>query len=250
MDDAIGTRAAYRRYTSVAIALHWIIAALILYNLLSGLLRPALPRGFFMFHVSSGLTILILSVLRVVWRLTHKPPPFLPMKPWEAKLAHGVHGLLYAAMLLLPFSGWVLISASPPAGSPGAAYAEAQRAKQGPAPGQGAPGQMGPGRPGSNGPGAGGPSGGSPQRRGPPMFWGLVKIPLIGAVNEIGRTPEGVPEQRELHERIETFHLVGGWIMLLLLVLHVGGALKHQLADKEPELGRMGAGRDPAEGLV
>ena len=225
MDEGLGTRAAYRRYTRVAIALHWIIAALIIYNLFSGLLRPVLPRGFFVFHVSSGLTILILSVVRVVWRLTHKPPPFLPMKTWEAMLAHGVHVLFYVAVLIMPFSGWALISANPPAGSPGAAYVEAQRAQQ-------------PGGPGTRG---------AARRRGPQMFWGLAPIPLIGSVNEIGRMPEGVPEQHALHERIETFHLAGGWIMLLLLVLHVGGALKHQFVDREPELGRMGIGRSPDE---
>jgi cytochrome b561 len=226
MDERLGTAAAYHRYTKVAIALHWIIAALILYNLTSGLLRGFLPRGFFQFHVSAGLTILILSVARVVWRLTHKPPPFLPMKTWEAKLAHGVHFLLYAAMLLLPFSGWALISSNPPAGSPGAAYVEAQRAQQ---------------------PGAPGGQGGAPRRRGPTMFWGIVPVPLIGALNEIGRTPDGVPEQREVHERLETFHGFGGWVMLVLLLLHVGGAVKHHLVDHEPELGRMGVGRAPEQ---
>lgn len=216
----MGTRAAYRRYTHVAIALHWIIAAAIVYNLASGLLRPVLPGGFFVLHISSGLTILILSVARVVWRLTHKPPPFLPMKGWEAKAAHVVHFLLYAAMLLLPFSGWALISANPPAGSPGAAQVAAERAAQGRPP------------------------------RGPVMFWGIVPVPLIGPVNEIGRTPEGLPEQRALHERIETTHLIGGWIMLALFVLHVAGALKHQFLDREPELGRMGVGRRPEQGIV
>jgi cytochrome b561 len=220
LDQGLGTRAAYRRYTHVAIALHWIIALAIIYNLASGLLRPVLPGGFFVLHISSGLTILILSVARVVWRLTHKPPPFLPMKGWEAKAAHAVHFLLYAAMLLLPFSGWALISANPPAGSPGAAQVAAERAAKG--------------RP----------------ARGPAMFWGIVPVPLIGPVNEIGRTPEGLPEQRELHERIETFHLYGGWIMLALFVLHVAGALKHQVLDREPELGRMGVGRRPEEGIV
>ena len=231
------------RYTKVAIALHWIIAAAILYNLLSGLARPVLPRGFFVFHISSGITILALSAFRVVWRLTHRPPPMLPMAAWEKGLAHGVHFLLYAAMLVLPLSGWALVSANPPAGSAGAAFADAQRAQ-----GQAAEPQRLPsggeartaGAPAGEGRGGGQP----PRRRGPTMVWGLVPLPLIAPVNEIGRTPEGVPQQRELHERIETFHLLGGWIMLVLLVLHVGGALKHQLVDRERELARMGLG-DP-----
>lgn len=221
---------AAERYTRVAIALHWLIAAAILYNLISGLLNEVLPRWFFVFHISSGLTILILSLVRVGWRLTHKPPPFLPMRRWEANLAHGVHFLLYAAMLLMPFTGWAMISANPPAGSPGAAYAEQLGAPRAPAPVRAKPG--------------------SPQtpaaparRRAPPLFWGLFPVPLIAAVNEVGRAPAGVPEQRELHERFETIHAVGGWVMLILLVLHLGGALKHQLLDREPELARMGLGR-------
>ena len=224
MDEGLGTRAAYHRYTHVAIVLHWVIAAAIVYNLVSGLLGEYLPGWFFVFHISSGLTVLILSVARVVWRLTHKPPPFLPMQGWEAKLAHGVHFLLYAAMLLLPFSGWALISANPPAGSPGAAQAQAQRAAEATAKGQPAP-----------------------KPRGPTMFWGVVPVPKIGPITEMGRTPEGLPEQRELHERIETIHAIGGWIMLALLVLHLAGALKHHFVDREPELGRMGVGRRPGE---
>ena len=230
------------RYNQVAIILHWLIAIAIFYNLASGLLRPWMPRGFFVFHVSSGITILVLSVLRVVWRLTHKPPPFLPMKVWEAKLAHLVHFLLYAAILLLPFSGWALVSANPPAGSPGAAFAAAERAKrEAPVPQRLPNGQEVRTPGGAAGAGQGG--GQPPRRRGPTMIWGVVKLPLISSVNEIGRTPEGVPQQRALHERIETFHLLGGYVMLFLLVLHVGGALKHQFADDEPELQRMGLGR-------
>jgi cytochrome b561 len=218
------------RYTRVAITLHWLIAAAILYNLASGLLNEVLPRWFFVFHISSGLTILALSIVRVVWKLTHKGPPFLPMKPWEATLARFVHFLLYAAMLLMPFSGWAMISANPPADSPGAAWASAHPNRPAPAPVQAKPGN-----PTTPAPPA--------KKRTPPQFWGLFTVPLIAPVNELGRTAEGVPEQREAHERIETFHAVGGWIMLLLLFLHVGGALKHQWIDREPELARMGLGR-------
>lgn len=203
------------RYTRVAMWLHWLIAAAILYNLSSGLLRPYMPRGFFVFHVSSGITILALTVVRIGWRLTHRPPPFLPMKPWEARLAHGVHFFLYVAMVMLPFSGWAMISANPPAGSPGAAQANAERVAKGQEPRSGKP----------------------------LMIWSVIPLPQISAVSEIGRTPAGLAEQGEVHERIETFHLIGGWLLLLLLILHVGGALKHQYADREPELQRMGLGR-------
>ncbi|MBM6576500.1 cytochrome b [Microvirga sp. SRT01] len=233
------------RYTNVAIALHWAIAALILYNLTSGLLRPVLPRSFFVFHVSSGITILALTVVRVGWRLTHRPPPQLPMARWEHRLAHVVHFLLYAAMLLLPFSGWALVSANPPAGSPGAEWAAANR----PAPPPPAP-TLKPDPTSKGGPAGEGKGGGQPPRkRGPTMLWGVVALPLIGPVNEMGRTAAGVPGQRELHERIETFHALGGWVMLALLALHIAGALKHQFVDRERELARMGIGRRRKSGI-
>ena len=221
---------ARHRYTRVAITLHWLIAAAIAYNLSSGLLRDVLPRGFFALHISSGLTILALSIVRVGWRLTHKPPALLPMRAWERGLAHDVHLLLYGAMLAMPLSGWAMISARPPAGSAGAAYAEQLRAQRTPPVVQAQPG--------------------NPQTaarpappRGAPKFWGLFDVPMIAPVQEIGRTPAGVPEQRALHERIETVHALGGWVMLALLFLHIAGALKHQYVDREPELARMGLGR-------
>ena len=213
-------RHATRRYTRVAIALHWAIAALILYNLLSGLGRGFLPRGFFAFHISSGLTILALTVIRIVWRLTHKPPPLLPMQGWERWLAHGVHFLLYAAMLFVPWTGWVMISANPPAGSPGAAYVAQQRAEEAAAKGEPAP-----------------------QPRAPTRWWGLVRVPMIAPVANLGRAPAGVAEQHEFHEKMEGIHEKVALMLLFLLVLHVGGALKHQLIDREPELARMGLGR-------
>ncbi|PZU09691.1 cytochrome b/b6 domain-containing protein [Sphingomonas sp.] len=206
------------RYSRVAMWLHWLIALAIFYNLASGLLRPVMPRGFFMWHISSGMTIIVLTILRVVWRLTHKPPPFLPMQKWEANVAHVVHFLLYVAMVALPFSGWAMVSANPPIGSPGAAFVAAERAAKAP-----------PGAP-------------APPPRKPTMVWNSFKLPLIGSLSEMGRTPEGVPEQREIHERIEKFHSIGGWLLLILLVLHIGGALKHQFIDREPELQRMGLG--------
>ena len=219
MTNAQYISGARTRYTRVAMWLHWLIAIAIVYNLASGLMRPILPRGFFIWHISSGITILVLSAVRVAWRLTHKPPSFLPMKPWEARLAHVVHFLLYCAMILLPLSGWAMVSTKPPAGSAGATFAEQQRAAQA----------------------KGGQARGG--ARGPTMLWSIVKLPLIEPIQEVGRTPDGVARQHALHERIEAFHLYGAWMLLTLLLIHVGGALKHQFGDGELELARMGLGR-------
>jgi len=234
--DSIASRRL--RYSNVAIALHWAIAALILYNLTSGLLRPVLPRGFFVFHVSSGITILVLTVVRIGWRLTHRAPPYLPMARWDKGLAHSVHFLLYAAMLFMPLSGWAMISANPPAGSPGAAWAAENPPGSPPAP------TLKPDTTSHGGPAGEGKGGGLPPRkRGPTQIWGLFPLPMIAAVQELGRTPAGVPEQREVHERLESFHATGGWILLALLLLHISGALKHQFFDRQRELARMGLGR-------
>ncbi|QJU60111.1 cytochrome b [Sphingomonas sp. AP4-R1] len=214
------------RYTRVAMWLHWLIALAVFYNLASGLLRPVLPRGFFVWHISSGITILALTAVRVLWRLTHRPPPLLPMRKAEATAAHIIHFLLYAAMVLLPLTGWAMISANPPIGSPGAAYARHQAIANAAAQGQLAP----------------------PPRKAT-MVWNLIKLPMIGPINEIGRAPSALAKQNKLHERLERLHMLGGWTMLLLLLIHVGGAMKHQFADREPELQRMGF-RRPARRFI
>jgi len=109
------------RYTGVAIALHWILAILILGMIPVGwwmsdaVLDPASRSKAgeaFQLHKSVGFTILGLSVLRLVWRLTHKaPPPPQAMPGWEKTLARLTHGLFYFLMIALPVTGWVYVSA-------------------------------------------------------------------------------------------------------------------------------------------
>ncbi|MEO1193884.1 MAG: cytochrome b [Pseudomonadota bacterium] len=110
------------RYTSVAIALHWLIAASIILQLASGLwmadainepATQALAFEVYQWHKSLGLTVLILSLLRLLWRLTHRVPG-LPdgMKPWEIMAAKATHVLFYVIMIVMPLTGWVIVSAS------------------------------------------------------------------------------------------------------------------------------------------
>jgi cytochrome b561 len=96
-----------QRYTTVAIALHWTIALLILFNLSLGFFmegfKPQLRAVVVPLHISSGLTVLILTAVRVAWRLTHSPPPFVDgLKRWERTAAHAAHGLIYVLMVLMP----------------------------------------------------------------------------------------------------------------------------------------------------
>jgi len=106
------------RYGAVAMTLHWAIAALILLNIYIGLSLDDYPRGpallaAIQFHESVGLTVLWLSVLRVVWRLFN-PVPTLPAgMPRALKgAAHVSHFLLYLLILIVPLSGWIFASAS------------------------------------------------------------------------------------------------------------------------------------------
>lgn len=107
------------RYSTVAIVLHWTIAALILANIGVGFIMEGLPRPMkevaVPLHISSGITILVLTLARVLWRLTHRPPPFSPhLARWERAAAHTVHALLYLLMIGMPVVGWSIISAHPP----------------------------------------------------------------------------------------------------------------------------------------
>jgi cytochrome b561 len=183
------------RYTSTAIVLHWTIAILILFNLSLGFFMegftPPWKGVVIPLHISSGITVLVLTAGRLIWRLAHRPPPFpSDMKTWECKLAHLVHVVVYVLMFAVPITGWSIISAHPPR------------------------------------PGAG------------PVIWGLIRIPTIGPISNMGPTT-----QKAAHDSFVQAHSIGGWIFVALLLLHIVGALKHQIIDRHAELARMGIGR-------
>jgi cytochrome b561 len=99
-------------YTRVARWLHWIIGLLIIGNLAGGLLGDFAPDLIFPLHKSTGLLILGLSLVRLGWRLTHRPPAFPASMPgWERTLGRVTHWIFYALMILIPLSGWIMSSA-------------------------------------------------------------------------------------------------------------------------------------------
>ena len=106
-----------KRYSAIAIGLHWAIAFLLLGNIFLGwnmFTNEHVPiENRFQLHKSIGITVLILSVTRVLWRMFN-PAPKLPddMAGYEKTLSHFVHGLFYFAMIAIPLSGWALVSAS------------------------------------------------------------------------------------------------------------------------------------------
>ena len=97
---------------------HWVMAALILAQIALGLtaaswrLSPTKLELFF-WHKSTGMLILLLVALRLLWRLAN-PAPALPsgMPAWERAAARASHLLLYALMIALPIAGWIVNSAS------------------------------------------------------------------------------------------------------------------------------------------
>ena len=104
------------RYNTIAITLHWVVASLLLVNVCVGLAASyaddADVRRLVDLHKSLGLTLLGLVLMRILWRLSHKPPPlpraYSRLERWGA---HAAHFSLYAVMLLLPLTGYIHDSA-------------------------------------------------------------------------------------------------------------------------------------------
>ncbi len=104
-------------YTRTAVALHWLMALLILAALPLGLTMTELELTptklkLYAWHKWLGVTVFGLLLVRLVWRATHAVPP-LPagMPVWQRGAAHALHWALYALMLLIPLSGWLMSSA-------------------------------------------------------------------------------------------------------------------------------------------
>ena len=141
-----------------------------------------MPQRFkiYQWHKSFGITVLLLSVFRLVWRLTHKPPA-LPegMKGWEVIAAKITHVGFYALMIGVPLLGWAMVSAS--------------------------------------------------------------TLPIQNELFYLIPLPDmpGVSASKEAAERLKSFHEIGAKLILLLFVLHVGGALKHHFIAKDGTLARM-----------
>ena len=97
---------------------HWLVAALIFTQFALGWLAVAwrlspAKLNLFVWHKSIGMLLLVLVVLRLLWRLRN-PAPALPANTsaWERRAAHASHALLYVLMLAMPLTGWIHNSAA------------------------------------------------------------------------------------------------------------------------------------------
>ncbi|WP_427964938.1 cytochrome b [Altererythrobacter sp.] len=169
------------RYSGVAMILHWLIAIAVIVNwrLAENFehAEDADKLYWITQHKALGITILILSVLRLLWRFTRRPPELAAsLAGWERSLARAVHVIFYVMLIGLPIGGWVASSFS----------------------------------------------------HYPIDFWGLFNVPLLP-----------VAENKELGHEIAEAHGAGATFLLLLVVLHIVGALKHTLIDKDGNIHRM-----------
>ncbi|HQS82536.1 MAG TPA: cytochrome b [Thiobacillus sp.] len=108
---------AANRYSTTAIALHWLVAMLIFATFPLGLYMVELPLSpgklkLYSYHKWIGVTVFLLVAIRLGWRLTHRPPA-LPgdIAAWQRRASAVAHGLLYALMAVIPVSGWLMSSA-------------------------------------------------------------------------------------------------------------------------------------------
>ncbi len=177
-------------YNAGAMLLHWAIALAILFQLAGGFVMMrlnVLPDGsrfaFFQWHKTVGLMVLTLTLARIAWRLLNPPPAHAPMGALEAGAAHLVHGLLYAVMLLVPLSGWLVVSASPTAI--------------------------------------------------PTLLFLSEHLPWPNLPLPAGWRGEGG------EALAATLHTWLAYSTLALLGLHVAGALKHSVLDRQPSLSRI-----------
>src|SRR6478752_10556335 len=99
------------RYSTGAVVLHWLIALALAFQLALGFAMPHDERGFALFqlHKSVGVAIFVLTLLRLAWRLTHRPPAAVE-GGIGGFLAKAVHVLLYMFMIGAPLTGWAMVS--------------------------------------------------------------------------------------------------------------------------------------------
>lgn len=178
------------RYDAVAMSIHWLTAALMIFMVFFG--EDLMKEGEHAakagdtanatfepsIHVSLGFAILLLTVLRIVWRMSHTAPPYpATMKGYEVIASKSLHGLFYLLMVGIPLTGWL-------------------------------------------------------------TFGGfLAEVPAMAGVTVFGTF--AVPAAPITGETFKEMHEIGSNIAMVLIILHVLAALKHQFLDRDGILKRM-----------
>lgn len=107
-----------RKYRGPARLLHWVIAVLLFLMIPAGfvMIQEGLAREIsnrlFIFHKNMGVILLVLILLRVLFRLVNPPPPMTAQLPlWQERIAAASHGLLYLLLVVMPVAGYVRVRA-------------------------------------------------------------------------------------------------------------------------------------------
>jgi cytochrome b561 len=106
-----------QRYSTTAIALHWLAALLIVCGFTLGLSMVDLPISrqklqWYAWHKWIGITVFLLTCARLAWRLWHPAPASPAMPAWQVRAASLTQGALYVLLLVIPVSGWLYSSAT------------------------------------------------------------------------------------------------------------------------------------------
>ena len=102
-------------YGTAAKVFHWLVVALLIVQYPLGKFMPHIHRGMtpgdaMTFHISFGITILALMVLRLFWRITHPVTPARSLPAWQQLISEAVHWLLYVLVLATTMTGWIFAS--------------------------------------------------------------------------------------------------------------------------------------------
>jgi cytochrome b561 len=103
-------------YTSIAKVLHWLIVALLIAQFVVAWTMPHIGRNtpvttLISLHFTFGIIILVLAIVRLIWRTTHgEPAPLDGIPPWQTQTARIVHWLLYVLLFVVPILGWISAS--------------------------------------------------------------------------------------------------------------------------------------------
>ena len=103
-------------YGPTAKIFHWLIVALIVVQFLLGWLMPDIHRGMtpgsaMISHISIGVTIMLVMLARVAWRVSHPVAPDASLPGWQVVASESVHWMLYATVITTTITGWLFASA-------------------------------------------------------------------------------------------------------------------------------------------